>query len=57
MLLPMPFTLFFFAASLATLRRSSLYGAVSRKENRPLRISNSMQPVSGSASVWRHSPG
>lgn len=28
MLLPMPFTLFFFAASLATLRRSSLYGAV-----------------------------
>ena len=40
----------FFAATLAALRRSSLYGAVSRKENRPLRISNSMQPVSGSAS-------
>ena len=39
----------FFAATLAALRRSSLYGAVSRKENRPLRISNSMQPVSGSA--------
>ena len=32
-------------------RRSSLYGAVRRKEKRPLRISNSMQPVSGSASV------
>ena len=47
----------FFAASLAALRRSALYGAVSRKENRPLRISNSMQPVSGSALVWRHSPG
>ena len=39
----------FFAATLAALRRSALYGAVSRKENRPLRISNSMQPVSGSA--------
>ena len=34
-----------------------LYGAVRRKEKRPLRISNSMQPVSGSASVWRHWSG
>ena len=41
----------FFAASLAAQRRSALYGAVGRKENRPLRISNSMQPVSGSACV------
>ena len=31
MLLPMPFTLFFFAASLAALRRPSLYGAGSKK--------------------------
>lgn len=43
----------FFAASLAARRRSSLYGAVRRKEKRPFAISNSMQPVSGSASVWR----
>ena len=50
----MPFTLFFFAALLADLRRSSLYGAVSRKEKRPLWITNSMQPVSGSVSVcWQ----
>ena len=41
----------FFAASLAALRRSSLYGAVSRKEKRPFSISNSLQPVSGSTSV------
>jgi len=33
----------FFAASLATLRRSSLYGTVSRKEKRPFSISNSLQ--------------
>ena len=46
-----------FAALLATLRRSSLYGVVRRKEKRPFVISNSMQPVSGSVSVWRHSPG
>ena len=51
MLLPMPFALLFFAASLAALRRSALYGAVGRKEKRPLRISNSMQPVSASSSV------
>ena len=57
MLLPTLPTPFCFACLLAALRRSALYGAVSRKENRPLRISNSMQPVSGSASVWRHSPG
>ena len=49
--------LFSLAYRRAASRRSSLYGAVRRKEKRPLRISNSMQPVSGSASVWRHSPG
>ena len=38
----------FFAASLAARFRSSLYGAVSRKEKRPFSISNSLQPVSGS---------
>ena len=37
-----------FAALLAALRRSSLYGVVRRKEKRPFVISNSMQPVSGS---------
>ena len=37
--------------ALAALRRSSLYGAVSRKEKRPFSISNSLQPVSGSTSV------
>ena len=43
-----------FAALLAALRRSSLYGAVRRKENRPFSTSNSIQPVSGSASVcWQ----
>ena len=31
MLLPMPFTLFFFAASLAALRRSALYGEGNEK--------------------------
>ena len=46
-----------FAALLAALRRFSLYGAVRRKEKRPFAISNSMQPVSSSASVWRHSSG
>jgi hypothetical protein len=46
-----------FAASLAALRRSSLYGAVRRKEKRPFAISNSMQPVSGSVSVWQHGEG
>ena len=35
-----------FAASLAAFRRSSLYGAVRRKEKRPFSMSNSMQPVS-----------
>ena len=43
-----------FAALLAALRRSSLYGAVRRKEKRPFSMSNSMQPVSGSALVcWQ----
>ena len=43
-----------FAASLAVLRRSSLYGTVRRKEMRSFSISNSLQPVSGSASVcWQ----
>ena len=37
----------FFAALLAAFLRSSLYGAVRRKEKRPFAISNSMQPVSG----------
>ena len=37
-----------FAALLAALRRSSLYGVVRRKEKRPFVISNSMQPISGS---------
>ena len=36
---------------LAAFLRSSLYGAVRRKEKRPFAISNSMQPVSGSASI------
>ena len=47
----------FFAASLAALRRSSLYGAVSRKEKRPFSISNSLQPVSGSTSVSLQTAG
>ena len=47
--------LFSLAYRLAASRRSSLYGAVSRKEKRPFAISNSMQPVSGSASVLQHS--
>ncbi len=46
-----------FASLLAASRRSSLYGAVRRKEKLPFASSNSMQPVSGSASVRRHSPG
>ena len=47
----------FFAASLAALRRSSLYGAVSRKEKRPFSISNSLQPVSGSTPVSLQTAG
>jgi hypothetical protein len=46
-----------FAALLAALRRFSLYGAVRRKEKRPFAISNSLQPVSESVSVWRHLSG
>ena len=46
--------LFSLANCRAASRRSSLYGAVRRKEKRPFSISNSMQPVSGSASVcWQ----
>ena len=48
---------FLFAASLAFRFRFSLYGAVRRKDKRPLRMVNSIQPVSGSASSWRHSAG
>ena len=40
----------------AASRRSSLYGAVRRKEKRPFSMSNSMQPVSGSASVCIQPP-
>ena len=47
----------FFAASLAALRHSSLYGAVSRKEKRPFSISNSLQPVSESTSVSLQTAG
>ena len=47
----------FFAASLAALRRSSLYGAVSRNEKRPFSISNSLQPVSWSTSVSLQTAG
>ncbi len=47
----------FFAATLAALRRSSLYGAVSRKEKRPFSISNSLQPVSWSTSVSLQTAG
>ena len=39
--------LFSLAYRRAASRRSSLYGAVRRKEKRPFAISNSMQPVSG----------
>ena len=45
-----------FAASLTALWRSSLYGAVRRKERRPFSTSNSMQPVSGSATVCMSKP-
>ena len=44
--------LFSLAYRRAASRRSSLYGAVRRKEKRPFAISNSMQPVSWSVSVW-----
>ncbi len=47
----------FFAASLAALRRSSPYGAVSGKEKRPFSISNFLQPVSGSTSVSLQTAG
>lgn len=49
--------LFSLAYRRAASRRSSLYGAVRRKEKRPFAISNSMQPVSGSVSVLQHSSG
>ena len=39
------------------MRRSSLYGAVSRNEKRPFSISNSFQPVSWSTSVSLQTAG
>lgn len=53
---PLSFLMLFFARSLAALRRSSLYGAVSLKQNLPLRISKVRQPFS-SSSISLHSPG
>ena len=50
------FLVFFFASALAACFRSSLYGGVSRKLNRPFRTSKVLHPLPSSSS-WRHSVG